>query len=245
MSASGSPARRRSPKPPRSRRSYRNLPRVVRKVDPVLTKTSQPREKLRPMAASNRRILMAALLAGIAALAALNGAEGQAQSSPALRPNVVMIMTDDQTLESMRVMPNVKTLLADQGVTFDNNFVSYSLCCPSRATYLTGQYAHNHGVWGNAAPNGGYYKLDSTNTLPVWLQPRRLPDDAHRQVPQRLRHAERARGAAGLGPLVRLRRPDDVPLLQLHAQRERDDRQLRHGCRRTTRPTSTPERPSA
>jgi N-acetylglucosamine-6-sulfatase len=121
------------------------------------------------MAASNRRILMAALLAGIAALAALNGAEGQAQSSPALRPNVVMIMTDDQTVESMRVMPNVKTLLADQGVTFDNNFVSYSLCCPSRATYLTGQYAHNHGVWGNSAPNGGYYKLDSTNTLPVWL----------------------------------------------------------------------------
>jgi len=112
---------------------------------------------------------MAALVAGIAAVAALNGAEGQAQSSPALRPNVVMIMTDDQTLESMRVMPNVKTLLADQGVTFDNNFVSYSLCCPSRATYLTGQYAHNHGVWGNSAPNGGYYKLDSTNTLPVWL----------------------------------------------------------------------------
>ena len=112
---------------------------------------------------------MAALAVGIVGLAALNGAEGQAQSSPALRPNVVMIMTDDQTLESMRVMPNVKTLLADQGVTFDNSFVSYSLCCPSRATYLTGQYAHNHGVWGNSAPNGGYYKLDSTNTLPVWL----------------------------------------------------------------------------
>ena len=79
-------------------------------------------------------------------------------------------MTDDQTVESMRVMPNVKTLIADQGVTFDNSFVSYSLCCPSRSTFLTGQYAHNHGVWGNAAPNGGYYKLDSTNTLPVWLQ---------------------------------------------------------------------------
>ena len=81
-----------------------------------------------------------------------------------------MIMTDDQAVESLRVMPNVKALLADQGVTFDNSFVSYALCCPSRATYLTGQYAHNHGVWGNAAPNGGYYKLDSTNTLPVWLQ---------------------------------------------------------------------------
>jgi arylsulfatase A-like enzyme len=79
-------------------------------------------------------------------------------------------MTDDQTVESMRVMPNVKTLIGDQGVTFDNSFVSYSLCCPSRSTFLTGQYAHNHGVWGNTAPNGGYYKLDSTNTLPVWLQ---------------------------------------------------------------------------
>ena len=75
-------------------------------------------------------------------------------------------MTDDQTVESLRVMPNVRTLIADQGVTFDNSFVSYSLCCPSRATFLTGQYAHNHGVWGNAPPNGGYYKLDSTNTLP-------------------------------------------------------------------------------
>ena len=121
------------------------------------------------MAAPSRRILLAALATGIAAVAALNGGEGQAQSSPAIRPNVVMIMTDDQTVESLRVMPNVKTLLADQGVTFDNSVVSYSLCCPSRATYLTGQYAHNHGVWGNAAPNGGYYKLDSTNTLPVWL----------------------------------------------------------------------------
>ena len=79
-------------------------------------------------------------------------------------------MTDDQTVESMRVMPNVKTLLADRGVTFDNSFVSYSLCCPSRATYLTGQYAHNHGVLHNNPPFGGFIQLDSTNTLPVWLQ---------------------------------------------------------------------------
>ena len=122
------------------------------------------------MAASNRRILMAVLAAGIVAVAAFSGSASQAQTPPPVRPNVVVIMTDDQTVESMRVMPNVKALLADQGVTFDNSFVSYALCCPSRATYLTGQYAHNHGVWGNAAPNGGYYKLDSTNTLPVWLQ---------------------------------------------------------------------------
>ena len=124
------------------------------------------------MAASTRWIVLAALVAGVAAVGALNGAasSGKSQSSSAVRPNVVVLMTDDQTVESMRVMPNVKALIADQGVTFDNSFVSYSLCCPSRSTFLTGQYAHNHGVLGNTAPNGGYYKLDSTNTLPVWLQ---------------------------------------------------------------------------
>jgi N-acetylglucosamine-6-sulfatase len=112
---------------------------------------------------------MAALAAGIAATAA--GLTGEARSaSPGSRPNFVVLMTDDQTVESLRVMPNVRTLLANEGVTFDNSFVSYSLCCPSRATFLTGQYAHNHGVWSNSGPNGGYYKLDSTNTLPVWLQ---------------------------------------------------------------------------
>jgi N-acetylglucosamine-6-sulfatase len=123
------------------------------------------------MAASTRWIVLAALAAGIVGVAALSGsAAGQSKSASAVRPNVVVLMTDDQTVESMRVMPNVKTLLADQGVSFDNSFVSYSLCCPSRSTFLTGQYAHNHGVWANTAPSGGYYKLDSTNTLPVWLQ---------------------------------------------------------------------------
>ncbi len=79
-------------------------------------------------------------------------------------------MTDDQTVESLRVLANVRRLVADEGVTFDSSFVSFSLCCPSRATFLTGQYAHNHGVLGNRPPEGGYYKLDNTNTLPVWLQ---------------------------------------------------------------------------
>ena len=82
-------------------------------------------------------------------------------------PNVLVIMTDDQTVESMRVMTNVRRLLRDRGATFSQSFVTFALCCPSRATYLTGQYAHNHGVLGNAPPTGGYAKLDHTNTLPV------------------------------------------------------------------------------
>ena len=137
-----------------------------------LYKALTPRGRLPAMAASTRWIVLAALAAGLTAVAALSGSARPASRSPP-RPSArtsSSSMTDDQTVESMRVMPNVKTLIADQGVTFDNSFVSYSLCCPSRSTFLTGQYAHNHGVWGNAAPNGGYYKLDSTNTLPVWLQ---------------------------------------------------------------------------
>jgi N-acetylglucosamine-6-sulfatase len=120
-----------------------------------------------------RRTALAALL-GAAALLPGATAVGSASVGPAsaeqARPNVVVIMTDDQTVESVRVMTKVKRLLRDRGATFRQSFVNFALCCPSRATFLTGQYAHNHGVLGNAPPSGGYAKLDHTNTLPVWLQ---------------------------------------------------------------------------
>ncbi len=86
------------------------------------------------------------------------------------RPNVVVIMTDDQTVTDLQFMPKTKDLLQAKGTYFANNFVSFPLCCPSRATAVTGQYAHNHGVLNNVPPDGGFDKLDNTNTLPVWLQ---------------------------------------------------------------------------
>jgi arylsulfatase A-like enzyme len=81
-------------------------------------------------------------------------------------------MTDDQTVESLRVMGNVNSLLAARGTTFVNNFASFPLCCPSRTTFITGQYGHNHTIMGNAAPSGGYDKLAPThgNSLPAWLR---------------------------------------------------------------------------
>jgi N-acetylglucosamine-6-sulfatase len=88
-------------------------------------------------------------------------------------PNVLVIESDDQTLESMRVMTNVNSLIGARGATFENNFVNFSLCCPSRSTFLTGQYAHNHGVWSNGWPTGGFYRFESLhayNNLAVWLQ---------------------------------------------------------------------------
>jgi N-acetylglucosamine-6-sulfatase len=108
-------------------------------------------------------------LAAFFALTALALPAG-AGAAPVERPNIVVVMTDDQTLESMRVMSGVQRSLADEGTTFDRAFVSNALCCPSRATLFSGQYSHNHGVIGNTAPDGGYGRLDKRNWLPVWLQ---------------------------------------------------------------------------
>jgi N-acetylglucosamine-6-sulfatase len=100
----------------------------------------------------------------------LAGSAGARPAQAPAKPNVLVVMTDDQTVESLRVMTNVRALLAAEGTSFANSFASFPLCCPSRSTFLTGQYAHNHTVMGNAAPTGGYEKLDHSNTLPVWLQ---------------------------------------------------------------------------
>jgi arylsulfatase A-like enzyme len=88
------------------------------------------------------------------------------------RPNIVVIETDDQAVESMRVMDNVNSLIGDRGATFANSFVNISLCCPSRATFLTGQYMHNHRVLSNVPPTGGFGRfqaLHGNNNLAVWL----------------------------------------------------------------------------
>lgn len=88
----------------------------------------------------------------------------------AARLNVVVVMTDDQTVADMKALPETRRLVGKAGTTFSNSFVSYALCCPSRATFLTGQVPHNHGVMGNAPPAGGYARLKQAETLPVWLQ---------------------------------------------------------------------------
>jgi N-acetylglucosamine-6-sulfatase len=113
--------------------------------------------------------LVAIVLSGCVVLSEASGTPQATQT----RPNIVVIETDDQTQSSLAYMPKTRALLAAQGVTFDNSFVSYSLCCPSRATFLTGEYAHNHGVLGNSPPAGGWEVFKAkhaTNNLAVWLQ---------------------------------------------------------------------------
>ena len=82
------------------------------------------------------------------------------------RPNVIVIDTDDQNVSDMFVMRKTLSLLGAHGTTFRNSYVSFPLCCPSRATFLTGQYAHNHGVFTDQR----FTDLDSSNTLAVWLR---------------------------------------------------------------------------
>jgi N-acetylglucosamine-6-sulfatase len=127
------------------------------------------------VASLGRLLISVAILSAVstgALMVAGERATEQAVAAPP-RPNILVIMTDDQTRESMRVMGNVNTLIGDQGVTFTRNFVNYSLCCPSRATFMTGQYEHNHGVMTNEAPTGGFPRfeaLHANNNLAVWLE---------------------------------------------------------------------------
>ena len=84
-------------------------------------------------------------------------------------PNIVLILSDDQRADTLAAMPNVRELLAARGTTFENAFVSNSLCCPSRTTILTGSYSHLTGVYGNRAPYGGFRSFRDSSTLATWL----------------------------------------------------------------------------
>jgi len=115
-----------------------------------------------------------ALLAGLIAAALLAGAGSHATAQQlaagAHRPNIIVVMTDDQNVGDDKVMKRVQHDLVNRGVTFENFFATFPLCCPSRTTYLTGQYAHNHGVESNTPrTGGGFPAFDDSKTTAVAL----------------------------------------------------------------------------
>lgn len=107
---------------------------------------------------------------------------GQPEVRADARPNFVFILTDDQDVATLDYMPRVQELLVNQGVTFENMFVTNPLCCPSNVSILTGQYSHNTGILHNVPPQGGFQKfvdmrtdgdpntLGDETTLATWLQ---------------------------------------------------------------------------
>ena len=90
-------------------------------------------------------------------------------------PDIVVILTDDLDETTLRDaeqrgwLPHIAALRAG-GTTFTSSFVTLSLCCPSRASLLTGRYPHNTGVLSNKLPQGGVEVFDDRSTVAVWLQ---------------------------------------------------------------------------
>jgi arylsulfatase A-like enzyme len=110
----------------------------------------------------------------VAAVWGQTAGEAVAADAAQSRPNILLILSDDEDLASHAFMPKTKALIEDQGTAFDNYFVTYSFCCPSRATMLRGQYSHNHRIQGNVLPAGGARKFRALgheeSTIATWLQ---------------------------------------------------------------------------
>jgi N-acetylglucosamine-6-sulfatase len=100
--------------------------------------------------------------------AAGDSAAPRSASPTSSRPSVVLILTDDQRWDTLWAMPVVRSRLARRGMSFSNAFVTTPLCCPSRASLLTGELAHSHGVYQNLE---GYERFapNEASTLAVWL----------------------------------------------------------------------------
>lgn len=92
----------------------------------------------------------------------------RATSSAGVRPNLLVVMTDDMRYDDLRFMPSVRRLVQARGVTFRNSFSPYPLCCPARASFLTGELTHNHGVYSHEEPFG-FGAFDDSETLATAL----------------------------------------------------------------------------
>ncbi|HYP23506.1 MAG TPA: sulfatase, partial [Actinomycetota bacterium] len=106
----------------------------------------------------------------VVAAASAGGAPGRAaQSDPPARPNVLIVITDDQRASgTMGVMPLTQRWFSDGGTHYVNAIATTPTCCPSRASVMTGLYAHNHGVHTSQA--GEAENMDQLLTLQRYLR---------------------------------------------------------------------------
>ncbi len=109
-----------------------------------------------------RRFWPAAL--GVIVLVATSCTALGARTATSESPDIILVVSDDQTLNTMQYMPLTTEWLP---TSFDSAFISNSLCCPSRAAIASGHYAHDTGVWANGGPYGGpppFAAWDANNT---------------------------------------------------------------------------------
>lgn len=124
------------------------------------------------MRPSIRISLTLILLAGVSGLLGLSLSSCQANAKPGNqdpdRPNIIIFMTDDQPMHTMNYMPVVQRELIDKGVNFTRAYATTPLCCPSRASIITGLFAQNTGVLTNR-PGAPAFTKDE-ETIAVWFQ---------------------------------------------------------------------------
>jgi arylsulfatase A-like enzyme len=108
-------------------------------------------------------------------------APNHASAAEDVPPNVLIVLTDDHradwvaasplrtTNTGQPFMPYTESLMLNQGITFKNGFVTNPVCCPSRASILTGTYSHTNRVWTNQGPHGGFGAFSDRSTLATWL----------------------------------------------------------------------------
>lgn len=113
----------------------------------------------------------AAALSSVALFLPVSPALVRAQAQAPLldqtaKPNVIVIVTDDQR-EGLQVMEKTRAAFEESGRVFPNAFVTTPLCCPARASIMTGRYVHNHGVMSNGKED--WKDLDQTQTIQRYL----------------------------------------------------------------------------
>lgn len=114
----------------------------------------------------SKKVVVVGVVVGFLAATCTTPSDGQVDE----RPNILLVITDDQDFRSLWVMPTVKELV-QRGTKFTRAFAPVSNCCPARATIFTGQYAHNHDVTRSTGTDAYPQFLDEEpRALPVALQ---------------------------------------------------------------------------
>lgn len=113
------------------------------------------------MAMRNTVLLLAAMTLAVSfasGVGFVSFGDSEISAQAQRKPNIVFIVADDMRYDDLEYMPKTRGLLGSKGMRFEKAFVSLATCCPSRATIMRGQYAHNHRVWDNdqALPLGGW-----------------------------------------------------------------------------------------
>ena len=137
------------------------------------TPVDSPPRVSNPQLFYRRLTLVAAVLAGACGGGSSTAptTAASATPTPAPRPNIVLVLADDLDVDSAQLLPRLPVVMGQPGLTFSRAYVTTALCAPSRASILTGQYAHNHRLIYSEPPDGGFPSFHGdASTIAVWLK---------------------------------------------------------------------------